>query len=84
MNILVPVRGNDETMRRHMNLIQNLAIVRDTKGQDLIEYALMAGFVALSSGVLLPDVANGIGSVFHKVSSVLLSAASPMVGSGVI
>lgn len=71
-------------MRRHMNLIGNLAIVRDTKGQDMIEYALMAAFVAVSSGVLMPDVAHGIGSVFHKVSSVLLSAATPTVGSGVM
>ena len=31
-------------------------MVKDTKGQDLIEYALMAGFVAVAAGAIMPGV----------------------------
>ena len=49
---------------------------RDCAGQDLIEYALMAGFVALSAGALLPSIATSISSVFSQVGSVVALAAS--------
>ncbi len=45
-------------------------------GQDLIEYAMMAGFVALSAGALLPSIATSISTVFSQVSSALTAAAS--------
>ena len=40
---------------------------RDCAGQDLIEYALMAGFVAVSAGALLPSIATSISSIFSSV-----------------
>jgi Flp pilus assembly pilin Flp len=43
-------------------------------GQDLIEYALMAGFVAVAAGAVMPGVATSISKIFSKVSSVLSSA----------
>ena len=46
-----------------------------TKGQDLIEYALLAGFVAVSAGAIMPDVASSISTIFSKVSSVLFRAS---------
>ena len=51
-------------------------LVRDTKGQDLIEYALMAGFVAVAAGALMPGVSTSISTVFSKVASVMAVAAS--------
>ena len=39
-----------------------LKIWKDTKGQDLIEYALMAGFVAVAAGAIMPSVANSIST----------------------
>jgi len=54
-------------------LIQRLR--RDCSGQDLIEYALMAGFVAVSAGALLPNIATSISSIFSKVGSVVAIAA---------
>ena len=44
-------------------------------GQDLIEYALMAGFVAVSAGALLPNIATSISSIFSQVGSVVALAA---------
>ena len=36
------------------NLILKLSCSKDTRGQDLIEYALMAGFVAVAGGAIFP------------------------------
>ena len=46
------------------------------KGQDLIEYALMAGFVAVSAGALMPSIASSISTVFSKITSVMADAAA--------
>jgi Flp pilus assembly pilin Flp len=43
-------------------------------GQDLIEYALMAGFVAVAAGAIMPGVATSISEIFSKVASVLSQA----------
>ena len=51
-------------------------IWRDTLGQDLIEYALMAGFVAVAAGAIMPGVASSISRIFSRVSSVMSVAAS--------
>jgi pilus assembly protein Flp/PilA len=53
-----------------------LRIWRDTRGQDLIEYALMAGFVAVAAGAVMPGVANQISTIFSKIESLLTQAAS--------
>jgi pilus assembly protein Flp/PilA len=49
---------------------------KQTLGQDLIEYALMAGFVAIAAGAVMPNVATSISKIFSKVSSVMAAAAS--------
>jgi pilus assembly protein Flp/PilA len=51
-------------------------IWKNTRGQDLIEYALMAGFVAVSAGAIMPSVASSISTIFSQISSVMTSAAS--------
>jgi pilus assembly protein Flp/PilA len=58
------------------NLVWKLRIWKDTRGQDLIEYALMAGFVAVAAGAIMPSVATSISTIFSKVSSVMSSAAT--------
>ena len=57
------------------NLILRLKIWKDTRGQDLIEYALMAGFVAVAAGAIMPGVATSISTIFSKVASVMSQAA---------
>lgn len=49
---------------------------RDRGGQDLIEYALMAGFVAVAAGAIMPGVSSSISTIFSEVGSVLTAAAS--------
>ncbi|MFB3777674.1 MAG: Flp family type IVb pilin [Bryobacteraceae bacterium] len=46
----------------------------DEQGQDLIEYALMAGFVAVAAGAVMPSVSSTIGEIFGKIGSVLTAA----------
>ncbi len=52
-----------------------MQIWRDTHAQDLIEYALMGGFVALAAGALMPGVSTSISTVLSKVGSVMTSAS---------
>ena len=49
---------------------------RDTRGQDLVEYALLAGFVAVAAGALLPGISTSISTIFSKMASVLTAAAA--------
>ena len=59
-----------------MKLIWKLRIWKDTKGQDLIEYALMAGFVAVAAGAIVPGVAASMKTIFEKINVILASSAS--------
>jgi len=58
------------------NFMLKLQIWKDTKGQDLIEYALMAGFVAVAAGAIMPGVATSISTIFSKISSVMSKAST--------
>ncbi len=57
-------------------LLLKLRIWHDTKGQDLIEYALMAGFVAVAAGAIMPNVSTSISTVFSKIGSAMTKAAA--------
>jgi len=63
-------------MKRLTETILKLKIWKDTRGQDLIEYALMAGFVAVAAGALMPGVSGSISTVFSKIGSVMSTAAT--------
>jgi pilus assembly protein Flp/PilA len=52
-----------------------LPIWKDRRGQDLIEYALMAGFVAVAAGAIMPGVASSINVIFSEVNSIMITAA---------
>jgi Flp pilus assembly pilin Flp len=49
---------------------------RETKAQDMIEYALLAGFVAVGAGAVLPDVVTSVSTIFSTVSDALVSTVS--------
>ena len=63
-------------MCKLIRLAVNLQVWKDRKGQDLIEYALMAGFVAVAAGAIMPGVASSINVVFSKVNSLMVDAAA--------
>jgi pilus assembly protein Flp/PilA len=49
---------------------------QDTQGQDLVEYALMVGLVAVAAVAVVPQMATQINTIFNKVTSILTSAAA--------
>jgi Flp pilus assembly pilin Flp len=58
------------------NLIFLWKIQADSRGQDMIEYALMAGFVAVAAGAVLPPVATSISIIFSQIASVMSNAVT--------
>lgn len=51
--------------------------VRDTKGQDLIEYALLVGFVAIAAMAFFPtNIGPSIMAIFTTVTGQLGQAAT--------
>ena len=56
-------------LKRQLLLLQ---IFKVTRGQDLIEYALMAGTVAiLVAGFLPPSIMPSVSTIFSKISSTM-------------
>ena len=53
-----------------------IRVWKDHRGQNLLEYALMGGFLAVTAATLMPKVSGNIGTIFDHVSSVMTSAAS--------
>jgi Flp pilus assembly pilin Flp len=50
---------------------------RETQAQDMIEYALMAGFMAVAAGAVLPDAGGSVSTIFSRVTSVLILVTGP-------
>ena len=60
-------------MKRIHNLLFRMQIFKNTKGQDLIEYALLAALIALAATVGMTALAGGINEKFTAISSSLAS-----------
>ena len=63
-------------MQRLINIVVKMKIWKDNRGQDLIEYELMAGVVDVAAGAIMPGVASSINVIFSQVNSIMVSAAS--------
>ena len=63
-------------MNLNLALLKLKSLSRDKKGQDLVEYALLAGFIAVAAGALLPGISTSISTIFSKMASVLTNAAA--------
>jgi pilus assembly protein Flp/PilA len=75
-HIFTDNRKRIEQMTSITNLVLKLKVWKDTHGQDLIEYALMAGFVAVAAGAIMPNVATSISTIFSQINSVMTSAST--------
>jgi len=49
---------------------------RNTSGQDMLEYALIAAFITVAAAAVTPNVAASISTIFSQVGSVITLAAS--------
>jgi pilus assembly protein Flp/PilA len=43
----------------------------DTQGQDLVEYALAAGMVAVAAVAAMPALSTTVSTVFTKIGSII-------------
>ena len=50
--------------------------VRDDQGQDIIEYALLAGFISLSAAAVLAVIGPKVSTLYTNVSTQLTNAGS--------
>ena len=44
---------------------------KDQQGQDLVEYALAAGMVAVAAVAAMPQLSTTVNTVFSKVASIV-------------
>jgi pilus assembly protein Flp/PilA len=44
---------------------------RDIRGQDLVEYALAAGMVAVAAVAAMPALSATVNNVFNKIASIV-------------
>jgi pilus assembly protein Flp/PilA len=58
-----------------MNWLQNrmlkLRVWSDTSGQDLVEYALAAGMVAVAAVACMPTLSTTVSNVFTKIGGII-------------
>jgi pilus assembly protein Flp/PilA len=53
-----------------MKLISHLmTLLRDERAQDMVEYALLAGFVAVAAGATIPDISSQVSTIFSRMGS---------------
>ena len=52
------------------------SIAQDERGQDMVEYALLAGFIAVAAGATLPGISTSISQIFSKMASLTTVAST--------
>jgi len=53
------------------NRILKLQVWKDTSGQDLVEYALAAGMVAVAAVAAMPALSGTVNNVFTKIGGII-------------
>lgn len=53
-----------------------LHLAREERGQDMVEYALLAGFIAVAAGAVLPPISDQLSIIFSRMGSLVAAAAS--------
>ena len=58
-------------MKRIKECVLKLQVWKDTSGQDLVEYALAAGMVAVAAVACMPALSSTVNTVFTKIGSII-------------
>ena len=53
-----------------------LKLQHDERGQDMVEYDLLAGFIAVAAGAVLPGISSSISVIFARMASLVANAAA--------
>ena len=58
-----------------LDAVRRLHIVwSDERGQDLVEYALLAGLVAVATGLFAPNMSASMETIYSRIASRLIEA----------
>jgi len=63
-------------MQKMWQTVISFQIWSDQNGQDLIEYAMIAGFIAVVSGMFMPNLSQDVSLLFSKIASTMTSSAA--------
>jgi Flp pilus assembly pilin Flp len=66
----------EDAMKSAIDAIWRLQIWPDNRGQDLVEYALMTGFVAVAAGTVMSGVTISLSEIFSKIASTMTAVAT--------
>jgi hypothetical protein len=58
---------------------KDIGLGEDTRRNELIDYALMAAFMVVAAGIILPGLAGRFGSILSQIGIIV----SETLGSGV-
>jgi pilus assembly protein Flp/PilA len=58
-------------MKKLTHTILRLRVWSDTRGQDLVEYALAAGLVAVAAVACMPGLSGTVSNVFTKIGTII-------------
>jgi pilus assembly protein Flp/PilA len=61
-------------MRNIQERFLQLTVWKDTHGQDLVEYALAAGLVAVAAVACMPGLSGTVNTVFSKIGTIINSS----------
>lgn len=50
------------------------SLVKDERAQDLVEYALLAGLVAVAAGLFAPNMSASMETIYSRLASKLVEA----------
>ena len=67
-------------MRDTYRILWKLWIWADERGQDLVEYALVAGFFAVTAAAISPEVASSVSTIMSRIITVLPGSTGPTGG----
>ncbi|HYL75350.1 MAG TPA: Flp family type IVb pilin [Bryobacteraceae bacterium] len=57
-----------------MKTVRSLKIWKDRRGQDFVEYALIAAFIVTCYGAITPTIAPRVSTVLSRISGTLVKA----------
>ena len=58
-------------MKNIRERLLQLTVWKDTHGQDLVEYALAAGLVAVAAVACMPGLSGTVNTVFNKIGTII-------------
>jgi Flp pilus assembly pilin Flp len=58
-------------MLRLVDALIHSRLWKDRRGQDMVEYALLVGFITVAVAATFPPVGSGLTTIFSRLTSLL-------------